>query len=112
MTDEELKVIKARADSATPGPWKWVSMYGSWDELHGPYEDKVLDDGSASGEYSLAIDPESPDGVFVSAARTDVPALVEECLKRGERIADQKTEIQRLNGLLDAKRDDWHDDAG
>ena len=39
--------------------------------------------------------------------------VAQECLKRGERIADQKTEIQRLNGLLDAKRGDgWHDDAG
>src|SRR5678815_1435825 len=89
MTEEELTVIEARANAATPGAWIW--------------EDWVQDDGP--NEYTLTAPPETrhgwrPDSTFpdlrnliisdedrstsredrdfIASARDDVPALVAE----------------------------------
>ncbi len=64
----------------TPGPWVWLKSYsGDYAELvhYVPNETfpngqpkyvRVLDDGSAGGEYSNSIDPDGPDGMLVQAA--------------------------------------------
>lgn len=81
--------------AATPGPWKWHRHYytdigddppDEWthESLAGPefdpegypYKNRVMDDGSANGEYSVKIHSESPDGKFIAAARNALPELI------------------------------------
>jgi hypothetical protein len=54
VTDDELDVIGARANAATPGPWTWPD----WDDCSEQEAD-------ANNE-------------FIAHAREDVPALVAE----------------------------------
>lgn len=73
MTSEELAAIKARAEAATPGPWKRS------DEESGDYYapgwsvEAPIEVGSMS--LAVSID-DKPDAEFIAHARTDVPALV------------------------------------
>lgn len=56
----------------TPGPWHWD---GYW--LKASDGTIVADDGSAGGEYTDTLTPDSPDGRLVAAA----PVLLEACKK-------------------------------
>jgi hypothetical protein len=81
MRPDELASIKARAEAAWPGPWTWQHTGSRHWLARGDVLDPelcVLDDGSAGGEYAAWIGPWHPNGVFVAAARDDVPALVAE----------------------------------
>lgn len=86
MTDEELAVIKERAEKATPGPW--YSDYASRPYVmaeHTPVADVATD----------------ADADFIVHARTDVPALVAEVERlQGEEdhLQDALGETQRLMG--------------
>jgi hypothetical protein len=64
MTDDELKVIEARANAAAPGPWRRDM-------------DVVRD-----AEDFMIVGPDEryteQDADFIAAARTDVPTLVAE----------------------------------
>ncbi len=69
----DIKAIRARADAATPGPWRAADI-GRQDELH----DHVVARGCAI-EIQPIVDghlaDEHHDCAFIAAARTDVPAL-------------------------------------
>lgn len=83
MTQEQLDQIKARAESATPGPW----------------HDQTTDDGY----LRVSVNPDDVNGVcgfgdleetdyqdhadarFIAHARADVPMLVEEVVRWQER---------------------------
>lgn len=68
MTDDELAAVEARCDAATPGKWYWETDYeeeGGF-SLLGPNMENV---GWARHECDI---------VFLSAVRTDVPALIAE----------------------------------
>ena len=74
MTEEELNEIKARAEAATPGPWQAL-----------PYQD--IDNGVFVDYWDITAGVDGicvaekikePDAWFMSEARQDVPALVEE----------------------------------
>lgn len=106
MTDEELNEIEARANAATPAPWRW----GCWETNFFSQEPaeitkrntlehlpsmlqfsagvrKPEDDSKlvlqASPDYDA---PSFEDRMFIAHARTDIPALI--------------AEVRRLRGSL------------
>lgn len=105
MTEEQLRAIKARADAATPGEWRFGQVAGG-KFIFAPY------DGYAPGYESIleakAVKSDA-DLEFAASARKDVPALlayIEELhadlrLHREERIR-LRTENYRLS--KEAKR--------
>ena len=85
MTDEELSEIEARANTATPGPWRLdgleVVMMGVRERL------AVLRRGDLPlGEHVLSAD-------FIAHAREDVPRLVAE-VKRLRALVDRAERIR------------------
>lgn len=72
MTPEQLDAIEARANAATPGPWRvW---YSSTTIAAIEAADRWIVEGSDGHAIYIA----SADAAFIGAARTDVPALVAE----------------------------------
>ncbi|WP_273831105.1 hypothetical protein [Serratia bockelmannii] len=78
--DNKLSELKSAAIAATPGPWSWkldgIFYYLSPDGVNTPLE-RIIDDGSAWGEYAETIEHDSPDARFIAAAN---PAAVLELL--------------------------------
>lgn len=65
MTETELDAIRARCNTATPGPWEVIN--GS--------EFIIVDsDGTVACTYKGG---QSDNGKFIAAARQDIPALLE-----------------------------------
>lgn len=79
------------AAKATPGPWEWSNksrIDGSEDDYwdcRTPTGARVLDDGSACGEYNQEIDPRGPDAEFIAFARTALPELARAVIEAEER---------------------------
>jgi hypothetical protein len=81
MTEDDLKAIEARAQAATEGPWRAV-YDGSSTWSIGPDDDPQGRAACwASDRFGKKADIE-----FLTAARTDIPALV--------------AEVRRLRALL------------
>lgn len=113
-----LDEIEARANAATPGPWKYgVNKYkeNSW---------SVKTDGPLSSKRVIYYvndpedDQEHVDATFLAAARSDVPALVAEIrrlddllagwadLHRAANTADAASELETMRNLSDEERDE------
>jgi hypothetical protein len=97
MSDDELAAIEARANAATPGPWREVAESGDWWIEH-------TNDDTREWEYVCSaglIDPQAgpwkrqEDIDFVVAARTDIPALVAE-VRRLREIERAVLDLERL----------------
>lgn len=74
MTPEELDAIEQRSNAATPGPWEYDD--GGIDAVAGGSVAYVSEHKS---HHTFAVTGEwhsSKDGLFIAAARTDVPALI------------------------------------
>ena len=94
MTDDELDAIEARADVATPGPWRWADWMVTFGEMESDDFNnrrwlEANDSGDAPRLVSREIDPEliltvedpiehEGNRVFLAHARADVPALIAE----------------------------------
>lgn len=89
MNEQELNEIKARAEAATPGPWRRYN----WD--HVSNGDEVVCDTRPESNFPNEF-AENAD--FIAYARTDVPALV--------------AEVERLNGLVEALAIAVEDETG
>lgn len=86
-----LDQIEARANAATPGPWRFAKHWGPYN-----WQGAILHDGK--GVYNLEVlqmatcTPErDANGSFIAAARSDVPKLVEalrEAIDSFEAIAE------------------------
>ncbi|CAI1705226.1 Uncharacterised protein [Serratia proteamaculans] len=91
---DKFSELKAVALAATPGPWSWkvdgIFYYLSPEGINTPLE-RIIDDGSAWGEYGETIEHDSPDARFIAAAN---PAVVLALL----------AELERGNGYLDDVR--------
>lgn len=118
MTHEELQAIKARAEAATPGPWRQGFASMSCVRPHetashpGPPECvydvmKWIDSNdhvsAANGDEICGPDdygnhPRENDCAFIAHARTDVPALVAEVERLREMIRDAGI-LERLNEM-------------
>jgi hypothetical protein len=87
LTEQQLSEIKARADAATPGPWKAFVIND--DDLGEPMSSGIESiDGSLNhGEECEHFHPY--DREFIAHARADVPALLEE-------VARLRAEVEAL----------------
>ena len=75
----DLDAIEARAEAATPGPWRQTaSRRGYRDVLQTPdtYADRMIAKGCPNA-----------DAAFIAHARTDIPALVSELRAAREVVA-------------------------
>ena len=93
-TPLDLALIKARAEIATPGPWKTWGM----SVLADPVGDSNLDTAIlvARTSYRNANGhPRTNDADFIAAARTDVPALLAEI----ERLRGEVLNAREVDGL-------------
>lgn len=80
MTDEQLAAIRDRCEAATEGPWEKITERPGgrlWQNI------RVV---AFDGKYTICGDTVIADAEFIAAARTDVPALLDE--------------IERMRGLL------------
>ncbi len=88
MTPDELAAIEARANAATPGPW---TEHADGSLPPDPRKIRYVraPNGAAIASFlrTQGLDPHEAlmNGVFIAAARTDVPALVAEV----RRLRDQ-----------------------
>jgi len=116
MSELDLAAIRARADAATPGPWKLWGM----SVLADPVGDSNLDTAilvantafrDANGRLR------TNDADFIAAARTDVPALLAEVERltrivngydrtpAEQRAAEAEAEVERLRAEVRRLRD-------
>jgi hypothetical protein len=76
----DLDAIQARAEAATPGPWRLTD--GGWGEFVQDSEGREL--------WALRHTPEVADAEFIAHARADVPALVAELHAARKIIAEAR----------------------
>lgn len=95
MTPTEIEAIRARADAATPGPWR----------THADVPRAIVALG-APHESLLGLDVEENaivfsqyDATFIALARTDIPALLDE-------VARLRREAQRISFALPHNTDE------
>jgi hypothetical protein len=92
----------------TPGPWVWANPYDTEYKLvhfngekfpNGePRYIKIIDDGSAGGEYSPSIDVHGPDALLIAAA----PDMLEALKSVHDRLMFFRDEIGgKFNGELE-----------
>jgi hypothetical protein len=82
--DEDLKAIEARAQAATPGPWR----------NENPAVRTGPEDCQTLVAFAYDLRQQGQNAAFIAAARTDVPKLV--------------AEVRRLRAALEAASDDLH----
>jgi hypothetical protein len=75
MTEEELKVIEARAASASPGPWMRNGKTAAGWRIDDTDPNRV---GLAFLLTPTAVVPGDRNAEFIAEARDDVPRLVSE----------------------------------
>lgn len=81
MDEQRLAEIEARANAATPGPWRTEAA---------GIDSYIVSDTDLifGGEHHEGyIDPEDPNAVFTAHAREDIPALVAEVRRLREVLA-------------------------
>ncbi len=93
MTEERLQGIKRRIAEAMNGPWRFVA-----DQYNGPQggDDKagsiVADDSEADPWYLAEVCGDVPgweaNAALIAACRQDLPDLVSEVERQGERIEE------------------------
>ena len=105
MTDEELREIEARAEAATPEPWRegntgrddpgWVELDAGEDEGTGIAQ---VVNGSGTGRIArarwswISDDDTRANTSFIAHARADVPALIAEVRRLQSALATARAE--------------------
>ncbi len=110
MNEQELKEIEARAEAATPGPWKGDRNDGTIKYLMLGGKDgqaEVLRVDHKNGHYGFFMSDDIPylesqaNEEFVKHARQDVPALCAEVRRLNEENnrlrADMQSALRGLN---------------
>ena len=102
ISDERLVEIRARVESASPGPWK-VDM-GSFVMMPAEEPEDIYD------FYTVAHAEMGPgDAEFIANARQDVPALVDEVITLREQCKQLRHHL--ANVLEDAEVFGWETEA-
>jgi hypothetical protein len=101
LSPDQLAEIAARAEAATPGPWRADSS-----EIY-QGDDEYKPDPAWIGETCRADDFEGSraDAAFIAAARTDVPALLAEV----DRLRACNAKLERVSDEALSERDALHD---
>lgn len=95
LTEEQIEAIKARADAATPGPWGAIKGSIPTDDMRcvvtaicgkTEYVVATIENG-APGDY---CDTEWANALFMSHARTDIPALLAHIAEQDAALAAEK----------------------
>ncbi len=93
MTEEELKAIRARVEAASPGPWSIDLEDPTPCALH------TCSDGTAyaCGPRVGGVKQANQDLIFITSARTDTLALLEEVeqLKKDLKVVKEKRRKER-----------------
>ncbi|HFN3851210.1 ead/Ea22-like family protein [Escherichia coli] len=99
--------MKAAAQEATQGEWRWEGDGGfSYLLAEGDTspENRIIDDGSAWGEYAETISPDSFDAAHIATScPQNVLALVEALEARDKRNA----ELEQKADIYDMLREDY-----
>ena len=107
----KLEEIKARAEAATEGPWRYCGANeerGGCDcgLVWGPDGNATVAEtntGYEGGGWDWKWEPEAviANGKFIAHARTDIPALIAEVerLRVENKVADEVVELEALNEL-------------
>lgn len=79
MSDDQMAAIRALCDAATPGPWKWWTSC-SWRRLKSDRAGVSLSvaEPFVASDGHPDLDIKEADQAFIAAARTAVPALLDE----------------------------------
>lgn len=88
MTDERLAEIEARANAATPGPWRYTLYF-----VMSPSQGLIADIGPGSASVNS-------DAAFIAHARTDVPALLAEVRRLREEIVSLRENQEPSSSML------------
>lgn len=97
MSALDLAALRALAERATPGPWKWGEPHE-----HARYKEMksgdvtIFDDGSACDEYTAFVRDE--DAAYIAAAH---PAAVLSLITAAERVPALEAENARLREALE-----------
>jgi hypothetical protein len=95
MSDAELAAIRERCEAATEGPWRRITLDIPWNDVVTDDQQTVVANSWDICEIATReriVEPkwtlqhDIADAEFIAAARTDVPALLDE--------------VDRLRGLL------------
>jgi len=99
MTDEQIAEAEARANAATPGPWREVpdpyNASKGWRGIFGADRKAVVRpdsfDFTRGGEHwtESGVWMSDDDAAFIAAARTDVPTLAAEVKRLQAALADR-----------------------
>lgn len=104
MTTELAQRMKAAAQEATQGEWRWEGDGGfSYLLAEGDTspENRIIDDGSAWGEYAETISPDSFDAAHIAAScPQNVLELVEALEAAQKRVAELTEFAQHVNKCL------------
>ena len=96
MTEQELEAISARAAAATPGPWRMEYVDGANDRPH-VWVTTTDDDAEFSiGPVDYVTHQTQHNGVFIEAAPTDVPALIEALRKANAKIEHVRDWVDKM----------------
>lgn len=104
----DLEAIRARADAATPGPWRlggpamtsevWADRDSAgWDAFYVAQTTRRL---------NPATDQSEADAEFIAAARADVPALLAEVTRLTTELAEARKLLSDAADVMDAD-DRW-----
>lgn len=103
MDAKYLQEIKEREQAATPGTWEYADVAG---EIWSADGNTVI--GGTEGE---GISVSKPDAAFITAARTDIPALIAEVerlqAERDAAVALHKDCAKELNAAHKNHADDF-----
>jgi hypothetical protein len=97
MTDEELNAIEARANAASPGPWRRARNV---ELVEAPDAECVSIAGSNNCDHIQG----SVDMDFIAHAREDVPALVAEVRRLREALIQTHNHVE--NARYSVRADD------
>jgi hypothetical protein len=88
MTEDDLRTIEARAEAATPGPWRQGDIAaGDLPVAGGCFSVEIY--GATDDPYAVLAECEhEADASFIAAARTDIPALVAEVRRLREALGE------------------------
>jgi len=99
MTDDELKAIEERCEKATEGPWDVEAVSNACRVTIGKGSGKVI--LARACPPQLQEEETWSNVKFMAAARTDVPALIEEVKRLKAKVSALQEIIEKAQAIAD-----------